>query len=159
MLLNWDSFTQALGKMETESSVVSLLSQIAEVPVVTNSPDQDSDPLGKTTFYKFDRSGVEIGWREKKLHHIHFFVQAEDEYECYAGPITYDFNFDSIESTVVAALGLPFSSGGGKNMPLLGYMHKWLKYENELYSIRFEFSKDGSLRKVSLISPSFVQGV
>lgn len=156
MLLNWDSFTQALGKTETESSVISLLSQIAEAPVITYSPGQDSDPSGKTTFYKFGRAGVEIGWRERKLHHIHFFVQAENGYECYGGPMAYDFNFDSIESTIVAALGLPFSSGGGKNMPLLGYMHKWLKYENELYSVRFEFSQDGSLRKVSLSSPSLL---
>lgn len=151
MKLTWDDFLNALGDGEKSSSFRSLVSGIGEPPVTSQTPKEYNDPLGETRFYKFMESGIEIGFRQGRLNHIHLFLDAIDGYAAYRGPLVGGVNEGQLMPSLIEVLGAPTSSGGGATSPLLGYRPKWIRYDHHGYAMRFAFAKDDRLCQVSLI--------
>jgi hypothetical protein len=151
MKLTWSDFLNALGDSEESSSFRLLVSGIGEPPVMSETPKEYNDPLGETKFYKFMKSGVEIGFREARLNHIHLFLHAMDGYAAYRGPLVDGVNEGQSMPSLIEVLGSPASSGGGTNSPLLGCRPKWIRYDFHGYAMRFAFAKDDRLSQVSLI--------
>ena len=148
---DWDEFVGVLGETEQSSKFISLIAKIGEEPSISTTPEEYNDPLGKTKYYKLTSFGLEIGFRQERLSHIHFFLKPEDGYKAYFGLLMPEITAVSLEAAVVKALGIPSSLGGDKQSSLLGHMNKWIKYDKGWYSIRFEFSPDSLMRKISLI--------
>jgi hypothetical protein len=151
MTLSWESLVTSLGEEEASAKVLTLISDIDEVPSISDTPEEYNDPLGKTRFYKFYKSGLEIGFREDTVNHIHLFIQEQVGYSAYGGSLEEGVTVTAAESVLLNIYGAPSSFGGGKQSLLLDYRHKWIKFGKERYALRYEFSKDGSLRKISLI--------
>lgn len=150
MNTTWESFVNALGEHEDSSAFCSLLLGIGEPPMVSNTPDEFNDPLGKTKFFAFLQSGIELGVRQDKLTFIHFFMQPNEGYQAYTGPLTGNVDPTAIEETIVKTFGAPSKSGGGKLSALLGFVNRWVKYNQDHYSLRFEFSEGKILEKITL---------
>lgn len=152
MTLKWEAFVSSLGEPEASARLTSLLSEIGELPVVSQTPEEYNDPTGTTRYYKFLASGLELGIRNEQLNHIHFFIQGDEGYGSYTGPLPPGIASGVSEGSVVKSFGPPAKSGGDKPSPLLGFVHKWIKYDvDDRYSIRFEFSREGKLRRLTLI--------
>lgn len=151
MNVTWGDFLNALGDSEESSSFRLLISGIGEPPVMSETPKEYNDPLGETRFYKFIESGIEIGFRQGRLNHIHLFLDAIDGYAAYRGPLLEGVSEGQSMSSLIEVLGSPANSGGGANSPLLGYRPKWVRYELHGYAMRFAFAKDDRLSQVSLI--------
>lgn len=151
MTLSWQALVSALGEGEASASVLSLISDIGEMPNVSDTPDEYNDPLGKTRFYKFNKTGLEVGFRQNRLNHMHLFIQEQEGYEAYKGPLEDGLSVSASESELNQIFGAPSSAGGGKQNSLLGKKHRWIRFDKERYALRYEFSNDGALRKVSLI--------
>jgi hypothetical protein len=154
MAITWNSFVDALGEPELSNKVVSIATEIGETPVISSTPPEYNDPLGKTTFYKFLGAGIEIGFRQEQLHHMHFFIYGREGYANYTGPLVDGISAHWTESWLIRALGAPSISGGEKASPLRGYVHRWIRYDYPKCSIRFELSQDGPLRTVCLMAPA-----
>jgi hypothetical protein len=152
MTVDWNGFLDALGQDERSANVASLSCRIGETPVISTTPKEYNDPLGETKFYKFKWAGIELGFRQGKLNHVHLFIQSHEGYRAYTGPLQDEVGTNPTGSSIAQALGPPSASGEGKQNALLGYRHKWTKFDMQTVSIRFEFSQDDKLRKVSLIS-------
>jgi len=152
----WSDFIQALGQDENGAIVTGLCKRVGEFPVISESPDDYNDPEGKTRFYKFINSGIEIGFRLKKLSHIHFFVQPHEGYAAYTedmfGCVAQAWN----ARNVISELGSPSKEGLGRVDFLIGYVQQWLKYEFGTYALRMEFSKDGRLWKATIMSSASI---
>jgi filamentous hemagglutinin len=151
MTLTWDALLSALGEEEPSARFRSLLSGIGEQPVIAEVPLEYNDPTGTTRFYKFPASGIEIGIRQGRLHNIHLFIQAGEGYRPYAGPLPQGIAAGEGESSVTRLLGPPARSGGPQANTLLGYMHRWIRYDTDAtHFIRFEFARGGELRRLSV---------
>ena len=107
---------------------------------------------GEQTYYKLKSSGIEIGFRQKRLTHLHLFCSPEEGYAPYGGPLLAGIKKSWTEAWVVKSLGNPSRSGGGNLKGLLGFIHRWIRYDFAAHAVRFEFFSDGSLRKVSLMT-------
>lgn len=151
MNLMWKDFIDALGEAEDSELFGSLVLGIGERPVISRTPDEYNDPAGETKFYKFVHAGIEAGIRAHKLNHLHFFMEADEGYERYVGPMINDISVGASEESIVGALGVPSGTGGGSSSPLLGFRHRWIRYERQGDALRFEFSRNGHLRKVSVV--------
>jgi hypothetical protein len=148
----WSDFIRALGQDENGSIVTDLCREVGEPPAVSETPDSYNDPEGKTKFYKFINSGLELGFRSGKLNHIHFFLQCHEGYSAYKrdvlGRIAQTWRIQDL----IAELGPPTKEAQGKVDMLIGYIQPWLKYEYETYALRIEISEDGRLWKLTLMS-------
>lgn len=152
MTLTWDQLIAALGEPETSAAFIALLSGIGEQPAISEAPKEYNDPSGTARFYRFPASGVEFGIRNERLHHIHFFIHADEGYGAYVGPLPQGIEIGADEGSIVNSFGPPAKSGGGKASPLLGFIHKWVKYNiGAGRAIRFEFSREGKLRRSSVM--------
>ena len=148
----WSAFVNALGATEDEVRFSSLLSRFGEIPNVSMDPEEYNDPVRRTTYYKLKSSGIEIGFRQKRLTHLHLFCSPEEGYAPYGGPLLAGIKKSWTEAWVVKSLGNPSRSGGGNLKGLLGFIHRWIRYDFAAHAVRFEFFSDGSLRKVSLMT-------
>jgi hypothetical protein len=151
MTLSWESLIATLGEEEASANVLSLVADIGEMPNVSDTPDEYNDPLGKTRFYKFNKTGLEAGFRRNRLNHIHLFIREQQGYEAYRGPLEKRVYPGISETELRQLLGAPSVAGGGNENPILGYRHRWMKFDKGRYALRYEFANDGTLRKVSLI--------
>ncbi|MGB8842093.1 MAG: hypothetical protein WCC64_13610 [Aliidongia sp.] len=151
MTLSWEALVSALGAEEASASVLSLISDIGEVPNVSDTPDEYNDPLGKTRFYQFTKTGLEVGFRQNRLNHMHLFIREQEGYEAYKGPLEDGLSASTLESELQQMFGAPSSEGSRKQSSLLGKKNRWVKFDKDHYALRYEFSNDGALRKVSLI--------
>jgi filamentous hemagglutinin len=151
MTATWINFVEALGKSERSSEVTTLVVGISEPAITSETPDEYDDPLGKTKYYKFLKTGLEFGFRQEQLNNIKFYFQSHEGYEKYNGPMICGIESNWNEAKVVQSLGTPYKRGGGNPDVLIGYIHKWIKYKKECYSIRFEFGQNENLHKVSLM--------
>ncbi|UZE18716.1 hypothetical protein LOY70_03715 [Pseudomonas sp. B21-054] len=148
----WSDFVRALGQDEGGPMVTELYRKVGEPPAISETPDSYNDPEGKTRFYKFIKSGLELGFRSGKLNHIHFFVQRHEGYSPYKADVlgrkaqTWRFQ------DVIAELGPPGKEALGRVDMLIGYVQKWLKYDFETHALRMEFSENGHLWKATLMS-------
>ncbi|MBH3404648.1 hypothetical protein I5P86_06255 [Pseudomonas glycinae] len=59
----WSVCIQSLGQDEHGAAVVELLQKVQESPTISETPDSYNDPDGKAVFYKFVKSGLELGFR------------------------------------------------------------------------------------------------
>ncbi|MDU9026233.1 hypothetical protein [Pseudomonas corrugata] len=148
----WSDFVRALGQNESGKIVTDLCRKVGELPDVSETPDNYNDPEGKTRFYKFTKSGIEIGFRSEKLNHIHFFVQPHEGYLVYTGDVLGRIAQAWHVQDVIAELGSPSKEAPGRVDVLIGYVQQWLKYEFKTYALRMEFSEGGRLWKATLIS-------
>ncbi|WP_308694561.1 hypothetical protein [Xanthomonas albilineans] len=150
MNLSWSDFIGALGKDESGVEFRKLISNFDENPVISNTPEEYNDPEGRTKFYKFLKSGVELGIRSGKLNHIHFFMRGHEGFLPYSGHIL-DFNIKGCDyQEILKKFGRPKDFGGGRQDPLIGYVNKWISYDIDLFKIHVEFSLDEKIWKVTL---------
>lgn len=149
---SWSDFVRALGQDEGGSIITDLCRELGEPPAISETPDSYNDPEGKTKFYKFIKSGLELGFRSGKLNHIHFFVQRHEGYSAYKKDMLGRIAQTWRVQDVIAVLGPPTKEASSKFDMLIGYVQRWLKYEFETYALGMEFSEDSRLWKVTLIS-------
>ncbi|NWB97035.1 hypothetical protein HX882_14140 [Pseudomonas gingeri] len=149
-MVSWNEYVRNLGASESDESVQKLMRGVGEVSVISSTPGEH-DPLFKTLFYQFFKTGLELGFRGG-LSHVHFFVQAHEGYSTYFGDILGRAATAWHRSEVVSVLGPAQQSGGDKQNMLIGYVRPWCKYIFEEYAVRFEFSQDQRVWKVTLMS-------
>jgi len=74
-----------------------------------------------------------------------------ERYRAYTGRLPAGVVTGQDEPTIVAMFGNPSQSGDPKQSPLIGFIHRWIRYyRDNRYRIRFEFSMQGGLQKLSL---------
>lgn len=84
---SWPDLVAALCLGENDEAVKQVFLRIKESPKISETPISYNDPLGKTRFYKFLKTGLEFGFRLEKLNHVHFFVQSHEGCSAYNGDI------------------------------------------------------------------------
>ncbi|WP_455925610.1 hypothetical protein [Pseudomonas putida] len=146
----WDDYLEVIGEDQFGSAVARFISLMGENHSVSE-PLGDDEPPGQTSSYRFFASGVEVGFRNERLNHIHFFMQAHERYRPFYGGLLGLPAQRWSKTQIVDRLGEWRSSGGGKVSPLIGYVHPWIRYEFGSVALRFEFAGDESLWLVSLI--------
>lgn len=147
----WDACIVAINKGEKSSEFLAFCKFLGENPMLTSDPDEYNDPIGKTKYYKFLQSGVEVGFRNERLNHVHFHLEDTEGYAAFDGVICYGLSKTSIDKDVMDFFGFPDVSGGGKLDPLIGYMNKWIKYRKGDLFINFQFNKNNCLSRVTII--------
>jgi hypothetical protein len=152
MNVTWQQFVMSLRAEETSGAFSRLVCDIGEKAEISDTPEDYNDPEGRTRFYKFLRSGIEIGFRARGLNHVHFFTRPDEAYDAYRGPLEDNVGSDQGEAGIRNILGDPGAHGGGKAGALLGFRHKWIKYGRVDYSVRYEFEAGGGIRKITLIA-------
>jgi len=146
----WDDYLTVIGEDQFGSEVAGFIALMGEKPSISEPLGDDGAP-GQTSSYRFFTSGVEVGFRNGKLNHIHFFMQAHEGYSPFYGDLLGLPAQHWSKIQIVNRLGEWKSSGGGKVRPLIGYVHPWIKYELGSVALRLEFAGDESLWLVSLI--------
>lgn len=129
-----------------------LIEKTGEVPVASETPESYGDPLGKTKYYKFEKSGIELGFRGGVLSHIHLFVIPHEGYGKYEGEVMGHPASAWNQSFVKKCLGRAAREGQGRQDMLIGYVYPWCRYEFPKHAVRLEFSQDDAVRKVSIVS-------
>lgn len=150
-MFEWDEFINILGKNEHSTEFISFSRNVYENPHILFDPDEYNDPIGKTKYYKFYKSGFELGFRENLLNHIHFYFYEEEGYSPFVGYLTSSIKGGLRKSEVIQRLGNPSIRGEGKLNMLLGYINAWLKYEMKTYSLHLQFNKYDNLCRATLM--------
>lgn len=150
----WDAGVSAINKEEKSSEFLAFCKLLGESPALTSDPVEYNDPIGKTKYYKFLQSGVEAGFRNEKLNHIHFYLEDDEDYSAFDGELCHSLNKTSTDKSVMEFFGLPDAFGGGKLDMLIGYMNKWVKYKKGEHVINFQFNKNGFLSRVTIVNES-----
>ncbi|WP_090209964.1 hypothetical protein [Pseudomonas asplenii] len=150
--MGWGVLVEALGAEETDKKVLRLFEQIGEVPTLSNTPGDYSDPLFKTNFYKFFSSGIEVGFRGGVLIGIHVFVSQHEGYSAYKGEILGRAAESWRKSDFDREFGPAIKTGGGRQDMLIGYIRPWSKYSLGKYAVHVEFSSDHSIWKATVMN-------
>ena len=150
-MAEWIKFINALGKTQTSKEVKQLCLLINEVADISSDPIEFNDALGRTTYYAFVLSGIEIGFRENVLNHVHFYFNDDDGYGRYKDKLISDIGAGWNKKDVIRALGEPLQEGGGNVDMLLGNIDLWIKYQYQNYDLNFQFKLDNTLSRCSLI--------
>ncbi|HEN4999183.1 TPA: hypothetical protein U6I48_004751 [Klebsiella aerogenes] len=148
----WDACIAAISKGEKSSEFLEFCKLLGEKPMLLSDPAEYNDPVGKTKYYKFLQSGVEAGFRNEKLNHVHFYFENSDGYTAFDRVLCYGLDKTSTDKDVMNFFGLPDASGGGKLDPLIGYMNKWIKYRKGELFINFQLDQANFLSRVTVIS-------
>lgn len=74
MISVWDAGISAINNREKSSEFLAFCKLLGESPVLTSDPVEYNDSVGKTKYYKFLKFGVEAGFRNEKLNHIHSYL-------------------------------------------------------------------------------------
>ncbi|OAI58611.1 hypothetical protein [Ralstonia pseudosolanacearum] len=146
-----EQFIGVLGLSKDSEGMAALMTAVGEAPVISRTPADFNDPAGETEYYKFINSGIEIGFRGGVLNHLHLYVQEHEGYGAYKGELFEMPLRDVSESDISRNLGEQSAQGGGRMDMLIGYIHKWIRYDRQGFALRAEFSEDKKLRKLSLI--------
>ncbi|MBE8598165.1 hypothetical protein IQ209_17115 [Xenorhabdus sp. BG5] len=153
MMIDWSRFTSALGTTESSKEFNELCLAIGEQAEISQDPSEYNDPVGQTTYYSFVHSGIEIGFRQGVLNHIHFYFDGNEDYACFTGCLLSNISEGWSVEKVVQVLGEPLMKGGGKMDMLLGFINSWIKYEYQKYALHLQFNQDGLLCGGSLMLP------
>ncbi|KAA1187636.1 hypothetical protein [Photorhabdus heterorhabditis] len=151
MIVDWIKFTNALGTTESSKEFHELKLAIGEQAEISKTPLEYNDPIGQTTYYSFAHSGIEIGFRQGLLNHIHFYFDNSEGYANFKGNLLLNIRDGWNEENVIQILGEPLMRGGGKIDMLLGYINSWIKYEYQKYVLHLQFNQDGLLYGASLM--------
>ncbi|HLI66783.1 MAG TPA: hypothetical protein VKU90_10500 [Caulobacteraceae bacterium] len=152
MSFEWRDLAASLREQENSAVFRRLVGAVGEQPQISQTPEEYNDPEGRTRFYKFVNSGIEMGFRDRGLNHIHLFLRPTEGYESYRGPLDRGINKDADESSVRELFGEPSSTGGGKPSALLGFRRRWVKFDLAGYAVRYEFEPEDGLNKVTIIA-------
>jgi filamentous hemagglutinin len=147
----WDASIVAISKGKNSPEFLAFCKLLGENPMLTSDPHEYNDPIGRTEYYKFLQSGVEVGFRNKKINHIHFYLENTDGYTAFNGKLCYGLDKAAADKDIMSFWGLPEASGGGKLDPLIGYVNKWIKYRIGDHLINFQFNKHNYLSRVTII--------
>lgn len=150
-MIDWLEFTNALGTTEMSKEFSQLNLSIGEKAQVSDDPAEYNDPLGHTKHYKYLHSGLEIGFRQSLLNHIHFYFDGYEGYSAFKGQLLSGVSSGWSEEAVVQVLGEPTADGGGKLDMLLGYINRWVKYEKEAYALHLQFDQSNQLCRASVM--------
>lgn len=150
-MLIWNKFVNSLGTSEVSAEFIDLISSVGEQPIVSEDPDEYNDIEGKTKYYSFPESGFLLGIRAGALDHVHFYIAGNESYHSYEGPLVNGIDATFNQEKIITMFGTPEKAGGGYPDMLLGYIDTWIRYNMEGYKLRFEFSKDGGLREISIL--------
>lgn len=148
----WDACFSAISKGDQSSEFLELCQLLGESPILLSDPVEYNDPVGKTKYYKFFQSGVEAGFRNEKLNHVHFYLENADGYTAFNRGLCYGLGKTSTDKDVMNFFGFPDASGGGKLDPLIGYMNKWIKYRKDDLFVNFQFDRHGFLSRVTVVN-------
>ena len=111
-MIDWMGFTNAIGMTEMSKEFSQLSLSIGEKATISNEPAEYNDPIGHTKHYKYMRSGLEIGFRQNLLNHIHFYFDRYEGYSAFKGMLLFGISSGWSEEAVVQKLGTPTASGG-----------------------------------------------
>ncbi|WP_147417561.1 hypothetical protein [Sphingomonas cavernae] len=150
-MISWPDMLKILSKREESFEFKSFLRSCEETPSISETPVEYNDPQGHTVFYKFLLSGVEIGVRAGVVNHVHFYATSHEGYQPYKGLIGPYEASGWNEQLATELLRPPVKSGGGKPDALIGYVHRWMKFELDSFFLRFEFAPEGSLWKATIV--------
>jgi len=150
-MIDWIKFTNALGTTEISQEFSQLSLSIGETAQIIDEPTEYNDAIGHTKHYKYINSGLEIGFRQNLLNHVHFYFDGYDGYLAFKGQLLAGISSGWSEKAVVQVLGEPTARGGGKNDMLLGYINRWVKYEKETYALHIQFDQSNQLCRASLM--------
>ncbi len=150
-MVTLEQFIDVLGLRKDSERMSALMTAIGEEPVISRTPADFNDPVGETEYYKFINSGIEIGFRGEVLNHLHLYVQEHEGYGMYKGDLFGMPAQGVSEADVLRNLGNQDAQGGGKMDMLIGYIHKWIRYDRQGFALRAEFSENKGLRKLSLM--------
>lgn len=150
-MVDWTAFINALGTSDVSKEFSQLNASIGESAQVSDDPAGYNDPIGHTKYYKYIHSGLEIGFRQGLLNHVHFYFDKYDGYSNFQGKLLFGVSSGWSEKSIVQVLGEPTASGGGKVDMLLGHINRWIKYEKENYALHMQFDQNNQLCRASLI--------
>ncbi|CAQ85084.1 MULTISPECIES: hypothetical protein [Photorhabdus] len=150
-MVDWMQFINALGTTEVSKKFYDLNLAIEENAQLYEDPSEYNDPIGHTKYYKYPHSGLEIGFRKDVLNHIHFYFNENEGYSIFKGNLMFGINSEWSEIEIIQALGEPSTNGGGKIDILLGYINRWIKYENEKYALHLQFDQNNFLYQATLM--------
>lgn len=150
-MVEWDDFIDVLGKNEHSTEFISFCRKVDGNPYISLDSDEYNDPVGKTKYYKFYKSGFEIGFREDLLSHIHFYFYEEEGYSPFVGSLISNVKGGVSRRKIIQLLGKPSISGEGKIDMLIGYINAWLKYKKERYSLHLQFNENDNLCRATLM--------
>ncbi|MGQ8707884.1 hypothetical protein ACUTSW_18120 [Serratia sp. TSA_198.1] len=146
-MLGWNEFIKILGCSQLDRSFISLPQVMNELPIV------EPDMLGIRHYYSFIHSGVLFLLENEKIDQISFFIEPSENFSKYNGELPVKSASDRSENEIIDVLGPPSSSGGGEKADmLLGYMNRWIKYDENEYALHLEFNQSGALSKISLMA-------
>ncbi|KAA5999778.1 MULTISPECIES: hypothetical protein [unclassified Pantoea] len=148
---DWMKFIGSLGKVENSIEFIELNSTIDDVPIVSEDSKEYDDPAGHTKYYKYVKSGLEIGFRKGVMNHAHFYFDGYENYAPFQGKLLSGICSSWNEKSVLRILGEPSASGGGNSDMLLGYINRWIKYEKESYALHLQFDQNDFLCRASLM--------
>lgn len=149
-MIRWQEFIDALGKTESSIEFLSLKKSIGETPVISDTPIEYNDP-NRTKFYEFFNKGILLNFKDNTLEQVHLYLANEEDYQAYRENLFSGINTQWNEIKIIELLGIPSASGGGKQDMLIGYINRWIAYyQEDTYSLRFEFAQDGFLCAVTL---------
>lgn len=151
MTVEWANFIEALGKKEDSIEVINLGHTIGESPAISADAGEYNDPDGKTKYYKFHQSGIEMGFRKDCLNHIHFYFGNEDGYSPFTGNFIPGIKGGMDRAYITKLLGKPTLAGKGKVDMLLGWINGWSKYEHGNYLIHLQYTEHNHLCHATLI--------
>jgi hypothetical protein len=141
--MKWQNFTAVIGSLQSSEVFNNFVVEIKEFPYVSISS------LGDVTYYSFFNSGILLLIENLRLTQITFFIEELEGFSKYYGDLIIDAN--SSEQDIVKQLGNLAFSGGGYPDAFLGYINRWIKYEEDAYFLHFELNASNKIAKVSLI--------
>lgn len=151
MTVEWANFIDVLGKKEDSVEVINLYHAMGESPILSTDTGEYNDPEGKTKYYKFYHSGIEMGFRKNCLSHIQFYFNNEDGYSPFTGNFIPGIKGGMDRAYITKLLGKPTLAGEGKVDMLLGWINGWSKYDYGNYSVHFQYTEHNHLCHATLI--------
>lgn len=140
-MLMWNDLIEMLGCSKTSNEFAKLPSKIKVQPLF------DEGVLGDRHYYSFFSSGILLLLEDDLINQIVLYMQAEEGFSLYTGELPVPAN--SLESYIIQLLGVPSATGGGKMDVLMGYLHRWIKYQMETHILHLQFNHNDQLCRVT----------
>ncbi|MDC7869221.1 hypothetical protein TH60_06850 [Pantoea ananatis] len=142
-MLIWDEFVNLLGRSKFDVKFVNISSDFHELPNIEESV------LGDRKYYSFLQSGVLFLLENEVIDQIIFYATKDEGFSEYKGELP--LSIDSSEDEAMQILGHPLDSGGGKIDPLMCHVDRWIRYENEGYTLHLQFNQNDRLSRITLM--------
>jgi hypothetical protein len=76
---------------------------------------------------------------------------SHDSYKNFSGPLPSQISFEDTMESVQKKVGSNnFTSGGGENLPILGWSNTWRRYEFPNSYLNIEFRESGQVRMITI---------